>query len=222
MYQYRTSVNNVMPPCADYSTLWLLICDTRRFIAMLDRNTNWSPRKLHWVLLLTQWWRVLPDITWPLLILSCLTLLYFTWSYLFLPYLTLALLFVTLQYPASQYLCLPYLYGAVVSTPGYEFAGRGSIPVWAVGTQPTQLSIHPFWFGQLMSTWRILGKVNWKPRCHSSRVSWDRWAPQPRAATMYALHFTLSKLYLLLFTFTLTYLSSSSLSSLSALLPRPP
>ncbi len=37
---------------------------------------------------------------------------------------------------------------AVVSTPGYESAGPGSMPAGAVGAQPTQLFIHPLRVGR--------------------------------------------------------------------------
>ncbi len=57
---------------------------------------------------------------------------------------------------------ISYLYrhlGAVVTTPGHESAGPGSIMAWAVGVQVTQLFIHPSWVGGLMSTWGNQGKV---------------------------------------------------------------
>ncbi len=61
--------------------------------------------------------------------------------------------------------------GAVVTTPGYESAGPGSIPAWAVGVQVT--TVHP----SLMGWWinGYLGKPGegklWKPGYYSSPVS---------------------------------------------------
>ncbi len=49
---------------------------------------------------------------------------------------------------AGRYVGVMRLRGVVVTMPGYESVGPGSILAWAVSTQLTQLFIHPIQVGQ--------------------------------------------------------------------------